>query len=148
MEDKRPHVADCQYLIDDRPKTVVDFVYDFDWEKRVRDHADHIYRLGPSEGEPHSEEAMQAIDDVLDKYYEEGPLAKSDFDELYRVQEEAAKQYTGATRRRAFVKAYSYNQNLTDIPYVYLAPTWSGLAWYMHQKGVLSEVPIEPVLKV
>jgi hypothetical protein len=29
--DKKPHIADCQYIIDDRPKTLVEFVYDFDW---------------------------------------------------------------------------------------------------------------------
>lgn len=31
MEDKAPHMAKCQYLIDDRPKTVVQFVYDRQW---------------------------------------------------------------------------------------------------------------------
>jgi 5'(3')-deoxyribonucleotidase len=30
-EDKAPHLSDCQYLIDDRPKTLVEFVYDFTW---------------------------------------------------------------------------------------------------------------------
>jgi FMN phosphatase YigB (HAD superfamily) len=29
--DKKEHIEDCQYLIDDRPKTLVDFVTDFDW---------------------------------------------------------------------------------------------------------------------
>ncbi len=33
MDDKRPHIADCQYLIDDRPKTLVEFVYDNEWER-------------------------------------------------------------------------------------------------------------------
>jgi hypothetical protein len=31
QEDKQQYMAECQYLIDDRPKTVVQFVYDFGW---------------------------------------------------------------------------------------------------------------------
>jgi hypothetical protein len=30
-ENKAPYMAECQYLIDDRPKTVVEFVYDYNW---------------------------------------------------------------------------------------------------------------------
>jgi hypothetical protein len=30
---KTPHMADCQYIIDDRPKTLVEFVYDFNWAR-------------------------------------------------------------------------------------------------------------------
>lgn len=29
---KTPHLTDCQYLIDDRPKTIIDFVTDFTWK--------------------------------------------------------------------------------------------------------------------
>lgn len=29
---KLPWIADCQYLIDDRPKTLVEFVYDYNWK--------------------------------------------------------------------------------------------------------------------
>ena len=32
--DKMPLIADCQYIIDDRPKTLVKFVYDYDWKNR------------------------------------------------------------------------------------------------------------------
>lgn len=31
-DSKREYMADCRYLIDDRPKTMVEFVYDRDWE--------------------------------------------------------------------------------------------------------------------
>lgn len=31
MEDKAPYLAECQYLIDDRPKTLVEFIYDSNW---------------------------------------------------------------------------------------------------------------------
>lgn len=31
-EDKARHVGQCQYIIDDRPKTLVEFVYDFTWK--------------------------------------------------------------------------------------------------------------------
>lgn len=30
--DKRPFIEDCQYIIDDRPKTLVEFVYDYNWQ--------------------------------------------------------------------------------------------------------------------
>lgn len=39
---KTPHIADCQYIIDDRPKTLVEFVYDFDWKQRNQE----LRRLG------------------------------------------------------------------------------------------------------
>lgn len=39
MEDKAPHMAKCQYLIDDRPKTVVQFVYDRQWAEMVHQQA-------------------------------------------------------------------------------------------------------------
>ncbi len=32
MGDKAPHLRDCQYLIDDRLKTCVQFVYDYEWK--------------------------------------------------------------------------------------------------------------------
>lgn len=40
-EDKAPYMAECQYLIDDRPKTVIQFVYDFDWR------LDKLYQAAP-----------------------------------------------------------------------------------------------------
>lgn len=33
-KDKRPFMSHCQYLIDDRPKTLVQFVYDFHWKHK------------------------------------------------------------------------------------------------------------------
>lgn len=33
-EDKLPQIRDCMYLIDDRPKTLIQFVYDFHWKHR------------------------------------------------------------------------------------------------------------------
>jgi hypothetical protein len=97
--DKRPFIAKCQYLIDDRLKTCVEFVYDFDWEARHR--------------------AMLA-----------------DMGLEGRVNDEWGK-------RKAFVLQYQYNQNATDIPGLYVAPTWAGLNVYMERKGVLPEVAYE-----
>lgn len=31
---KAPYLHDCQYIIDDRPKNLVDFIYDFNWKHR------------------------------------------------------------------------------------------------------------------
>jgi hypothetical protein len=36
-ENKRPFIEDCQYIIDDRPKTLVEFVYDYDWQRHEWD---------------------------------------------------------------------------------------------------------------
>lgn len=87
--DKKPLLRNCQYLIDDRPKTVIDFIYDIDWQ---REH-----------GRMHDD---------------------TDRPDL---------------KRRAFVIAYPYNQALTDIPHLYLAPSWAGLNQYLVGKGVLSK---------
>jgi beta-phosphoglucomutase-like phosphatase (HAD superfamily) len=83
--DKRPFLKNAQYLIDDRLKTCVQFVYDFDWKHR----------------------------DLL----EERPERE----------------------RIAFVKAYPYNQNATDIPGLILAPTWGAIEHYLVKKGLLPE---------
>jgi hypothetical protein len=95
-EDKQPYLANCQYMIDDRPKTVVDFIYDYEWRHGMvsvwNDHGD---------GEPWE-------------------------------------SFWSRNRRRCFVKAYAYNQALTDVPHLYLAPTWAGLNTYLVSKGVLS----------
>ena len=34
-QNKAPFIADCQYIIDDRPKTLVEFVYDYNWRKEA-----------------------------------------------------------------------------------------------------------------
>lgn len=69
MEDKGPYLAECQYIFDDRPKTLIEFVHDFKWDV--------------TKGERYGLSIM-----------------------------------------------YDYNRALTDIPNVFLAPTWAGLnAW-------------------
>lgn len=74
MEDKAPFIAECQYLIDDRPKTMLDFVYDSTWDK--------------AKGE-----------------------------------------------RKALSLMYAYNRALTDIPNIFLSPTWGGLQSWLKRKG-------------
>lgn len=93
--DKRPFIADCQYLIDDRLKTCVQFVYDYEWQ-----------------------------------WY-------------HGIRKEAGGP--GTADRLAFVKAYPYNQNATDIPGLILAPTWSAIEHYLVKKGILSESAVEVV---
>lgn len=78
--DKAEHLTSCQYLIDDRPKTLVEFVHDFDWKSRT---------------------------------------------DLPRM---------------AFGPMYEYNRALTDIPNIYLAPTWQGIRYYLQREGILKEV--------
>jgi hypothetical protein len=78
-DDKQPYLQDCQFLIDDRPKTCIEFVHDYQWKRKTYDR-----------------------------------------------------------ERKAFMKSYPYNQNLTDVPNLYLAPTWHGLNKYLVSKGVLS----------
>jgi hypothetical protein len=87
--DKRPFIANAQYLIDDRLKTCVQFVYDFEWQ-------------------------------------------------FYHGERDKVK---GAANRDriAFVKAYPYNQNATDVPGLILAPTWSAINVYLVKKGLLPE---------
>lgn len=72
LQDKRKYLVETDYLIDDRPKTLVEF----------------IYKYGP-------------------------PGSK------------------------AFGLMYEYNRALTDIPNIYLAPTWKGLEYYLMSKGVI-----------
>lgn len=84
MGDKTPHLADCQYFIDDRPKNLINFVYDYDWNNKYGSRND-------------------------------------------------------ATRRRGFGLTTEFNRALTDVPGVYLAPSWSGLNFYLQRKGLLEE---------
>lgn len=92
MGDKKPYMEDCQYLIDDRLKTCVEFVYDYDWARKVREN----YYNPPGE-------------------------------------------------RKAFVKAYQYNQAATDIPGLYVAMTWAGLNEYLVGKGLLETEAFIPL---
>lgn len=71
---KNEYLGKCKYLIDDRPKTIVEFLKE-------------------------------------DSFYGE---------------------------RKAFGLWRSYNQNLTDLDNLYLAPTWYSLEYYLKRKGVLS----------
>lgn len=84
MGDKTPHIAQCQYFIDDRPKNLIQFVYDYDWQNKWGSNRD-------------------------DK------------------------------KRRAFGLTTEFNRALTDVPRIYLAPTWSGLNYYLQSKGLLEE---------
>lgn len=79
---KAPHITSVQYLIDDRPQTVVDFVTDYTW-KRSRN-----------------------------------TLVKEN-------------------QRMAFGLWFPYNQALTDVKNVYLAPSWLGIEYYLKRKGLL-----------
>lgn len=88
MDDKRPFVAECQYLIDDRPKTLIDFIYDPAWKMKA-----HEDRWGLS-------------------------------------------------------LMYPYNRALTDIPNLFLAPTWAGLSSWLVRNGLLQKrthAPLEAV---
>lgn len=87
MDDKQPYLSECQYLVDDRAKTLVEFIYNFNWQ----------YTWGS-------------------------------------VQQEGEKKY----QRKAFGLLFEYNRNLTDIPNIYLAPTWSGIAYYLRKHGVIT----------
>jgi hypothetical protein len=87
--DKRPFIKKAQYLIDDRLKTCVQFVYDYEWQ--------------------------------------------------YFNGERGAVKGPANRDRIAFVKAYPYNQNATDIPGLILAPTWAAINVYLVQKGLLPQ---------
>lgn len=81
--DKSKHLQDCQYLIDDRPKTILDFIYDYDW-------------------------------------------LRNNFGGLLP-----------GTQRLAFGLWFPYNQALTDVDNIYLAPAWRGIRYYLEKKRVL-----------
>jgi hypothetical protein len=82
FESKIPHTRDCQFIIDDRPKTLVQFVYDFHWKH---------------------------------KHGSENPDKK----------------------RLGFGLHCTSNLSLTDVPDLYLAPTWALLRHYLADKGGL-----------
>lgn len=83
MDDKVPYLSECQYIIDDRAKTLVQFVEDFNWK------------------------------------YTYGSL-------------ETPRQ------RKAFGLMFDYNRALTDVPNIYLAPTWGGIRFYLERNGVIT----------
>lgn len=88
--DKMPYLHGCQYLIDDRPKTAIEFIYNYDWKNRF--------------GSKNAER-----------------------------------------QRACFMKAYPYNQNLTDIPNLYLSPSWAGINLYLVKLGILAEPAYIPL---
>jgi hypothetical protein len=142
--DKRPYIAECQYIIDDRLKTCVEFVYDYDWQAQHVGTRRHISNFGPSEG-PYFDEYMAILAQLLEDYGNDGPLPSKDFAPLKEIGAKAADQYWQTVRRRAFILQYQYNQNATDIPGCYVAPTWAGLGIYMQRHGVLPEIVYEPL---
>lgn len=80
-DSKLRYLTECQYIIDDRPKTLVEFVYDKNWA------------------------------------YPDTP-------------------------RKAFGLHRSYNSSLTDVPGIYLAPSWFLLDHYLTAKGVINPAAI------
>ncbi len=114
MESKTPYLAGCQYLIDDRPKTCIEFIHDLSWENDRLYSASNSYLRG---------------DSILGEFLDTG----------YRGIDRFNSWHESKFKRRAFMLMYPYNHNLTDLPCLYLAPTWSGLNEYMVGKGVLSE---------
>lgn len=83
-EPKDPYVKNCQYIIDDRPKTLVSFVYDYNWKLS--------YGGSRNETKP----------------------------------------------RKGYGLHRPYNQSLTDVPGIYLAPSWSLLAAQFVRKGFIN----------
>lgn len=146
MGDKAPHIADCQYIIDDRLKTVVEFVHDYDWKTKVRQGANRVRAHGPEEGEPFADEYISILGQTLDQYYDgTRVLTRERLDKLAEIGDKAAEAYIAKNSRKAFVKAYPYNQAATDIPGLYVAQTWAGLNEYLVSKGVLPEAAAIPL---
>lgn len=83
MGDKEPYISECQYIIDDRPKTLVQFVYSFAWRRAVN----------------------AGLRD----------------------------------ERKGFGLLFEHNRALTDVPGIFLAPTWAGIGYYLSKEGVLDE---------
>lgn len=146
MGDKAPHMAGCQYIIDDRLKTVVEFVHDYEWKSMIKMRAGRIRATGPDKGELYYEEWMEVLGGALDEYYDGNkPMTQQQLDELRVVGNKAADAYIAANSRKAFVKAYPYNQAATDIPGLYIAQTWAGLNEYLVSKGLLPEPATIPL---
>lgn len=122
--DKAPFIRECQYMIDDRSKTVVEFIHDYEWQKKIRGNADNIRMFGPQIEDDPLHDEWERLDD-------NDTFGQSD------VAERAAEAYLKANRRKAFVRVAGYNNGLTDVPGLYLAHTWRGLRRYMVKTGLL-----------
>lgn len=150
MGDKAPHMVDCQYIIDDRLKTVIEFIHDYDWKSKTIREAARIRSSGPSLDDPLFEKWNTAVSNVLDVIYDKDGNGDKDvrnrwLDEAGEIAGQAADAYLDRNKRRAFVKGYAYNQAGTDIPGLYIAPTWAGLNEYLVSKGVLPEPAAIPL---
>lgn len=86
-DDKLASIRDCQYLIDDRPKTLVGFLY-----------------------------------------------GAMDFIDAWQEAETTTGLGPKVTGRKAFGLVMPYNRNLTDVPGIYLAPSWPLLRPYLRDK--------------
>lgn len=134
MGDKKPHMAECQYLIDDRLKTCVEFVYDFDWQEQIRARA--RWHRDASE----DPRLIEEVDRLLQIFDDTGEfLSKENFVRLRELEQEVEGEFIQQNSRKAFVKAYPYNQAGTDIPGLYLAPTWTGINRFLVKEGLLQE---------
>lgn len=127
-EDKRPHVSECQYIIDDRLKTVVEFVYDHDWHNVVENKV---------RGEWDEAEYAEELGVLIDSYFEGVILTHENFLRLNQIRGKLTTEARKRLSRKAFVKAYDYNQGGTDIPGLLIAPTWAGLSHFMVKEGLL-----------
>lgn len=144
--DKAPHMAGCQYIIDDRLKTVVEFVYDHEWKAALKLAASRVRAHGPEDGDPLYSEWLEALGSSLDEYYaSEKPLTQEQLTRLNDVGEAASKAHVEKYSRKAFVKAYPYNQAATDIPGLYIAQTWAGLNEYLVKEALLPEAATIPL---
>lgn len=123
--DKTEHMAECQYLVDDRPKTVVEFVNDPDWNRRLVNEIDRRWT------------------DVYRKYW------VADRERTGQSEQDAyaahVEWYRKQDARRAFVLEYPYNQNLSDVPGLSLAPTWAGINFYLVKYGLLEKPAYRPL---
>ena len=43
----------------------------------------------------------------------------------------------GVHKRKAFVLMAPYNHNLTDIPGVFVAPSWAGIRYYLQKEKLI-----------
>lgn len=152
MGDKAPHMRECQYIIDDRLKTVVEFIHDYDWKTQVERGAQRIINSGPDADDPLASKWDDAISNTLDMVYDDSlPRVERHASRDYwlrmanEIATQAADAYRDRNKRRAFVKGYAYNQAGTDIPGLYIAPTWAGLNEYLVSKGVLPEPAAIPL---
>lgn len=64
-ESKLPLIAHCQYLIDDRPKTLVQFVFEYDWKNKYGSQNGAMQRKAFSLAYPYN----QALTDVPGMYF-------------------------------------------------------------------------------